>query len=312
MLYVKPIDQIDWDAIDNFCQQRLQEGAYLDYKRDFPAHLEKTVAAMANTFGGIILIGVEEDNEGKPLLPVRGMPFKRGLEERVWNIILENIVQPVFPEISVVLNSKKDRAFVLIRIPESHQTPHAIAGNTEVYLRTGNRNKPEKLVSMGELGWLQNKRKKSDEFRNELYEQSGKRLENFMGKAPGNQSALGILISPPGYVDLGNGRLEISLCPLFPKDPFRTPPEMREVLGKIRVPEYYSTQSGFPIPDSTRGIITSDAVVLFDGSIKENAFYTEINSFGLYLFWTLIVVNLAMGCVRGNPFVITCQIRGSR
>ena len=38
---------------------------YLDYKRDFPRKLEKTISAMANTFGGIVLIGVEEDDQSK-------------------------------------------------------------------------------------------------------------------------------------------------------------------------------------------------------------------------------------------------------
>src|SRR6266849_6417511 len=102
MLYVKPADQITWNDIESFCQQGLPEGAYLDYKEDFPKNLEKTIAAMANTLGGIILIGVEEDKQTtKPILPLKGIEFQRGLEERIMSIILTNITPPIFPEVVV-------------------------------------------------------------------------------------------------------------------------------------------------------------------------------------------------------------------
>ena len=39
----------------------------------------------------------------------------------------------------------------MIRIHQSHETPHAILNNTQVYLRTGNRNKPERLADIREI-----------------------------------------------------------------------------------------------------------------------------------------------------------------
>lgn len=98
---------------------------------------------MANTLGGIILLGVEEDDENRPILPLKGIGFQRGLSERVINIVLTNITPPVIPEVAVCPNKKE--ALVVIRVPQSHQTPHAISDNTQVYLRTGNRNNPEAL-----------------------------------------------------------------------------------------------------------------------------------------------------------------------
>lgn len=82
MIYTSTIDQITWDDIVEFCQQGRTEDAYLDYKRDFPSDLANTISAMANTMGGIIIIGVQEDAESKPALPVTGIDFTRGLEER--------------------------------------------------------------------------------------------------------------------------------------------------------------------------------------------------------------------------------------
>jgi len=165
MLYNKPVEQITWTDIESFCQQRIAEGAYLDYKREFPTHLEKTIAAMANTFGGLILIGVQEDEENKPVMPLSGIRFERGLHERVTNIILSNITPPVFPEIVAPRNSTKKSTIMLIRVQQSHETPHAIRDNTRVYLRTGPRNKPETLASVNEIEWLLEHRRKSLEFR---------------------------------------------------------------------------------------------------------------------------------------------------
>ena len=91
MLYNKPINQITWDDVDQFCKQGIEENAYLDYKKDFPNDLEKTMSAMANTLGGIILIGVEEDINNKSKLPIQGIVFQKGLSERVLNIILSII-----------------------------------------------------------------------------------------------------------------------------------------------------------------------------------------------------------------------------
>ncbi len=56
MIYMKSIDKIVWEDIKEFCQQRRAEDSYLDYKIEFPKHLEKTIAAMVNTLGSIILI----------------------------------------------------------------------------------------------------------------------------------------------------------------------------------------------------------------------------------------------------------------
>jgi len=83
MLYIKQRDQITWDDVQSFCEQGISERGHLDYKKDFPAHLERIIAAMANTHGGIILIGVDENHENRPILPVVGIDFQRGLEERV-------------------------------------------------------------------------------------------------------------------------------------------------------------------------------------------------------------------------------------
>ena len=118
-LYGATIASITWDDVDRFCQQGTAENTYLDYKTDFPSDLAKSIAAMANTLGGIILIGVDETDDGKPRLPLLGIDNDRGLDERVLNTILDSMTPPVIPEIVTCPNAAGDKAVMVIRIPQS-------------------------------------------------------------------------------------------------------------------------------------------------------------------------------------------------
>jgi hypothetical protein len=278
MLYIKPIGETTWDDIENFCQQKLPEGAYLDYKEDFPKHLEKTISAMANTLGGIILIGVGEDDENKPVVPIAGIPFIRGLSERVMNIILSNITPPLFPEINICMNSGGTRAVVVVRISQSHQSPHAIASNTKIYLRTGNRNKPEVLAKIDDIEWLKNRRFRSEQLREGLYERALQRFTNVydhqLEERVGKEKTI---------EKIQQGWLTLSLCPLYPKEMFCTPPEIRTFMEKITVHDYYS-KSNFPICNNSYGTIVQDGTVFFTLFGSEWVSHIELNCFGLYLY----------------------------
>jgi hypothetical protein len=279
VLYTKPINEILWDDVETFCQQGVPEGAYLDYKQDFPKHLHKTIAAMANTLGGVILIGVAENAEGKPVVPVHGIVFQKGLHERVMNIILTNIIPPVFPEISVCSNASGDRALIVIRVTQSHQTPHAIAGNTEAYLRTGNRNNPEAIARLDEIAWLRDRRRRSEELREEIYTRADSRFSAFYYRQLNEWMAEGKTVQV-----ITNGWLTLTLCPLYPKEPFCTPPEMNKVYIGIKVVDYMSTDTAFPMPNMFEGKVVQDGIVLNEGFHIDDAFYTEINCFGLLFY----------------------------
>src|SRR5712692_4465572 len=94
-----PIDKIDFSAVDAFCRSGVRESVQLDFKKDFPARLNKTITAFANTFGGMILIGVDETPTGEPVIPICGVPLVPGLRERVIQIGLDAVYPPVIPEV---------------------------------------------------------------------------------------------------------------------------------------------------------------------------------------------------------------------
>lgn len=280
MLYAKPVNEITWDDVQSFCEQGIAEGAFLDYKLDFPAQLEKTIAAMANTLGGIILIGVDETDEGKPVLPLSGIQFQRGLSERVLNIVLTNIVPPSLPEVGLCRDTSGERAILVIRIPQSHQTPHAIAQSTQVYLRTGNRNAPEALARVDDIEWLRERRGKSEDLRKRLYARAEERFTTLYQRQLERVRSAG---RSPREVD--EGWLKLYLCPLYPRSPFCSPPEMKDAYRAITVPEYCGTGSTFPLPDSGSSIIVQDGVVRSSAQRDgEDIYHTELNCLGLYFY----------------------------
>lgn len=76
--------------VDRPPNDRPREGYLLDYKEDLSERFLQSVAAMANTFGGILLVGVSED-DGRPDQLV-GVATAGELKTRVASIIASNLI----------------------------------------------------------------------------------------------------------------------------------------------------------------------------------------------------------------------------
>lgn len=166
-LWSKPVAQIAFADVDEFCKTMQPEGARLDYKGvDFPKDLAKTIAAFANTLGGLIILGVDADkNSNTPIWPpTTGMPMAAGLSERVIQIAQDAIHPPVRVDVSNVIENDllPMHAIVVIRVPESREAPHATEKNTRVYIyeRTANKNEPYELADIERIEHLLNRRKR--------------------------------------------------------------------------------------------------------------------------------------------------------
>ena len=97
-LWYKTPSEITFADIDQFCKSMQPEGARLDYKGiAFPKDLAKTIAAFANTLGGLIILGVDANkNTNMPIWPPdAGMPMDAGLSERVVSVAQQAIFPPV-------------------------------------------------------------------------------------------------------------------------------------------------------------------------------------------------------------------------
>ena len=183
-MFTLPFEQINYEKIEAFCKEQIPEGETIEYKSDFPSDLEKSISSMANTYGGIILIGIKADKTGNvPIIPIEGRDLSEGLEEKITSICLRKIYPPYFPLVKVCpLPTEKgeNKCVVFIRVYESDQTPHAINHNTEVYVRIRSQNEPLDKVKLRkamleEIEWLKDKRKKAVELRETIVVRSEER-----------------------------------------------------------------------------------------------------------------------------------------
>ena len=292
MLYTKSIQEITWEDIVLFCYQGIPENPTLDYKKDFPKNLQKSIAAFANTLGGLIIIGVDEDDQSKPILPIEGIENNRGLAERVTNIILTNISPPVFPEITVCENSDKSKVIVIIRIPQSHQSPHAINQNTQVYLRTNNRNTPEELATIDKIYWLRDKRNNSLMLRHNLIEDAHKRFSR-------------IILSKKEEITntKHNSWLTILMAPFFPDKYYLSPPEINAQTYNLSVNDVYLTRTKFPASDrDVGGTLFQNGTILND-YFNERAYYCEFNCFGLLFYKQNMYSRITKSKESNNPTI---------
>jgi len=234
-MFSEPITEISFEKVQNFCKENLPEGIRLDYKEDFPRDLAKTISAFANTYGGLILIGVEETDRGTPMLPIKGIPLERGLEERITGTALRGIYPPVFPETKVCQfasegSESPDRAVVVIRVQESHDAPHAIENKTKVYIRVDRQNEPYELADVDQILVLKSRRERAIENRQRMIANAWQRCQNVLGFDSRGKTTRAMIISP-----------------LFPLEPLVSLDELYMIAQQKRIGHEISTGRQTPM-----------------------------------------------------------------
>ncbi|MFI9060203.1 helix-turn-helix domain-containing protein [Streptomyces anulatus] len=144
-------DDLTEDDLQRAVDSQIPEGVDLDWKKDFypgtdagKKELAKDVCAMANTAGGMVVIGVDDGKQdhAHALDPSEPAP---GRGEEWIRSVLANWVQPVVPHVgvrSVKSNTEAGKVYWLLTVPPSTQTPHAVAApgndyNFRVHVRHG-------------------------------------------------------------------------------------------------------------------------------------------------------------------------------
>jgi hypothetical protein len=221
---------------------------------------------MANTWGGMIIIGVDEDDSA-PKLPVSGFPFKEHLREQINNLILGNITPPVFPEIQIAASTDGQLAFAVIRIAQSPLTPHAIRGNTQVYVRTDTSNEPEELATLDRVQWLVERRKKSEELKESFFQRSAERFNALCLRK---------------NLEITRGDTAISMVPLYPFETLQNPRTLRETtLNQI-----YTRGWGMDFPRLMRRVgfeaVQAGTYGFFPQEEQGDICYEELNQYGFF------------------------------
>lgn len=309
MIFSKPIDKLNIDDVRTFCREGVKEGFTIDYKVDIPKNLAKTVCAFANTYGGIVLIGIDEDRTtGKPVTDdqgnpmIHGIPMEEGLYDRITQIILSNIHPPLFPEIGVVPFENDAKAVIVIRIPESEHTPYAVDQNRSIYVRTDSMNAPEERATVEQLEWLQGRRRKATELKQKLYKTAEERIKNLYG-TPHLWTDRSVPVEPV------SGRLTLSAVPLFPNKPIASVADIRRLCVdttlEVRCKDYLNfplIPINAPIKTIQQGTVYYHPSQANDTQKSLGFIYHEFNCYGMLFYQEPLLY-----FTRNDKYVIRCN-----
>ncbi|HEX4321347.1 MAG TPA: ATP-binding protein [Acidobacteriaceae bacterium] len=273
-----PIEDVTYSALVSFLETGVREGFALDFKIDFPSNLEKTLSAFANTYGGVILIGVDETTTCEAKFPIRGVELKPGLRERVLQIAMDAITPPMMPEVRVLefrsneSLTTEDRAVVLVRVIESDNAPHAIDGGTTVYLRIDNVSKRfERKATIGELEWLANKRTRSLTEKARLLDSANQRTTALRSKRRNSHRA-------ESYNR--KGAMRLWTVPMFPRWPLV---DKRELNGIVSAASIRVNTAFYSLPDGQMQRVAGG--ISYSGSYGYSEFQQQGLIFHEFDYW---------------------------
>jgi hypothetical protein len=260
-IFIKPVNEIEFEDVKAFCDEQIEENRRVEYKKAFSSkdekkQIAKEISAFANTHGGIILVGVGEKDR-KPKLPIDGIDYVKGLNEKVTSIALKNIYPPVFPETKVCrFGDNHEKAVVVIRVQESDETPHTVERTTGIYVRVDSQSEPQR-APFEEIEWLMNRRKKAVENRERLLRRAEERFNNQLTKKNFNAFQ------------------SVSVIPVFPHAPLVVLENLSDIANKSKVSVH---NCDFPLTSQYK---TAHESIIDEAQYSAFLNYTEINLFGL-------------------------------
>ncbi|MEZ4490506.1 MAG: ATP-binding protein [Cyanobacteriota/Melainabacteria group bacterium] len=268
--------ELTYDDVVGFLGQRKPENFVLDYKlqvNDKAARLAKTIASMANTYGGTIIIGVNEENE-IPKEPFEGYSYStsQNIRQTVDNLIVEHIKTPVFVEFKECINAAGSHAFSVIRVPLSPLAPHSVGETNAYYIRTGQRTRQEDLAAPDKIIWLSDHRSKSLALRKQLVEDAFERFDD-LHYIPCDSAGLAREYRPSRT---------ICFIPLYPSGEIFRYDEARQKLQEASFP---ADELSYPPVDSN---VESRSIAhgMFYSSSPQNPIprrTLELNKYGMFM-----------------------------
>ncbi len=128
-LLASSAQDIPLEGVRGLVDQGLPEGLILDYKEAYHPHIVETVVAMANTYGGLILVGVT-DSPPRQLLGV-----EETVATSIANVCHDSLEPPWVPEIIPLPIDEKGTCLIVVRIdPKRAPRPVLYKGRALVRL----------------------------------------------------------------------------------------------------------------------------------------------------------------------------------
>jgi hypothetical protein len=258
-----PERPITIEHVRAFCGN-FSEGLRIEYKATFDNNVRgrvaKIVSSFANSHGGVLVIGVNAPN-GVPQPPFEGFTqaAREELRLTIENLCLKGIYPPLLPTTTVVPSDAPDRVFLVIEVEESGQAPHAIENSKTVYVRTGDSGNPYDLAKVDLIIDLVKRRSDPNQLRDKLLADARSRAND------------------EGNLELP--RIEISICPLYPRAALSAPADIRAFLHRIQFVQQPSMALLLP-RDSLRRVPDGAASVSAHEQTRTRR-YLELNKYGL-------------------------------
>jgi Putative DNA-binding domain len=251
------------EHVKNF-SATFSEGLRVEYKANFDGNVRekiaKVVSSFANSQGGVLVIGVNTLN-GVPQPPFDGFaePEREELRLTVENICLKGIYPPLLPEdITVVRSDITDCVFLIIEVDESSQAPHAIENTQKVYVRTGDASNPYDLAKVDLILDLVKRRSNPLGLRNKLIADAQERAKDLN--------------------NVGVPRIEISICPTYPRVALCAPTDIWTFLQQI---QFMRPNMAWLLPANSLLRVPDGAASLSPHLTVGTRQYLELNKYGL-------------------------------
>lgn len=156
----------------------IKESINLEYKSELTQankELAKDVSSFGNSEGGVIVYGMEEDNE----LPkgITGID-KKGNRERIEQVINSQISPHLDIRLSSFDLASGDKEIIIVKIPKSINAPHMVSSTGRFYKR-GNVSSPPVKMGQEEISLLYERRNRIKEFSSEEIRKKQKMLNIF-------------------------------------------------------------------------------------------------------------------------------------
>lgn len=300
-IFGKPLSEVTYDDVIAFCQAQPKEGLNLDYKRDMSRldKIVKTLISFANTNGGWVIIGVEDDGHDKPKLPVIGMSYAEGYEQRINNTIISMINPVVLPTYQAVHSADKKNTILIAFMPTSPSTPHWMnyKGNNTLFTRLADRAQGqewEAYASAAAWEMLQAKRKNATSLREDITGTMDKvahraHVDDEMASDDPfgihSDISLNYLSSNDNLPPKPDGTTFIRVIPEYPHEPIRTVPQILDMFDAQPV-QICSSFSPISVPDS-RGYqvktYQQGAYISYKHESRKKRYFFGIDVFGAIL-----------------------------
>jgi hypothetical protein len=135
-LFGAQLDAVTHDQVLSLVTNSVSESYDLDFKGALYGTSDKAkrdlgsdVAAMANTAGGVVVLGVEDDDQGRAAR-APGVELDDAERRRIRQIVVSQVSPlPVFDTVPVEDPHTPGRGFILLAMPRSVMAPHAVIVN---------------------------------------------------------------------------------------------------------------------------------------------------------------------------------------